>query len=84
MIFNFAIAQSVKQDLDLQSENTSQHGFQTHLIAFREQASTQGVFSVSGLHGWHVYLIFFRCSSATAATVLSSKSIICVSISKAF
>jgi hypothetical protein len=61
-----------------------QQGFQTHFIAFCEQDAMHGVVPVSGLHGWQVYLIFLRCSSVIAATVLSSKSISIVSIFSAF
>jgi hypothetical protein len=50
-------------------------GFQLHLIAFDSHAKTHGVLLVSGLQDEQVYLIFLRCSSLTAATVLSSKSI---------
>jgi hypothetical protein len=59
-------------------------GFQTHLMASCEQAITQGESPFSGLHEEHVYFIFFRCCSVTAATVLSSRSISSVVISKAF
>ena len=52
-----------------------QRGFQTHQIAFSAQAETQGALPLSGLHGEHAYLMFLRCCSVTAATVLSSKSI---------
>ena len=44
-------------------------------MAFSLQARTQGAFPVSGLQGEQAYLMFFRCFSVTAATVLSSKSI---------
>ena len=46
-----------------------------HQMAFLLQAVTQGAFPVSGLHGEQAYLMFLRCCSVTAATVLSSKSI---------
>jgi len=46
-----------------------------HQIAFSAQANMQGVLLLSGLHAEHVYLMFLRCCSVTAATVLSSKSI---------
>ena len=49
-------------------------GFLMHLIAFVLHAKTHGVLLVSGLHDEQVYLIVLRCSSLTAATVLSSKS----------
>jgi hypothetical protein len=52
-----------------------QRGFQTHQIAFSAQANTHGAFPLSGLHGEQAYLMFLRCCSVTAATVLSSKSI---------
>jgi hypothetical protein len=60
-----------------------QRGFQTHLIAFSVQASTHGALPVSGLHEEQVYFMFLRCCSVTAATVLSSKSIIIVTSSSA-
>jgi hypothetical protein len=65
-------------------QGVNYRGFHTHFIASREQATVHGPFPVSGLHDEQVYLIFFRCSSVTAATVLSSKSISIVSIFKAF
>jgi hypothetical protein len=60
----------------LQKQNQIfQRGFQMHQIAFSAQANTHDAFPFSGLHGEHVYFIFLRCSSATATTVLSSRSI---------
>ena len=62
----------------------AQRGFQMHLIAPREQANMHGALPVSGLHEEQVYLIFLRCCSVTAATVLSSRSISIVVVSMAF
>jgi Mrp family chromosome partitioning ATPase len=47
------------------------------------QANTHGALPVSGLHEEQVYLMFLRCCSVTATTVLSSKSIIMVTSSSA-
>ena len=58
-------------------------GFQIYVIAFWLQASAQGILPVSGLHGEQMYLIFLRCSSVIAATILSSRSINMASIFKA-
>ncbi len=60
-----------------------QRGFQTHQIAFSAHVNTHGALPVSGLHAEHVYLMFLRCCSVTAATVLSSKSISIVTSSRA-
>jgi hypothetical protein len=60
-----------------------QRGFQTHQIAFSAQAETHGALPLSGLHGEQAYLMFLRCCSVTAATVLSSKSIIISTSSRA-
>jgi hypothetical protein len=46
-------------------------------------ANTHGALPVSGLHEEQVYLMFLRCCSVTAATVLSSKSISIVTNSSA-
>ncbi|MCW4045677.1 MAG: hypothetical protein NWE94_09205 [Candidatus Bathyarchaeota archaeon] len=43
----------------------------------------QGVALFSGLQEEHVYLMFLRCLSVTAATALSSKSTSMVTISNA-
>jgi hypothetical protein len=59
-------------------------GFQMHVIAFWLQAEAQGMLPFSGLQGEQVYLIFLRCSSVTAATILSSRSINIASICSAF
>ena len=49
------------------------------LIALLSQANTHGALLVSGLQEEQVYFIFFRCSSVTDATVLSSRSMSMVS-----
>lgn len=54
-----------------------------HVKAFFSHADMHGVVLISGLHGEHVYFIFFLCSSVTMATSLSSKLIIIVANSKA-
>jgi hypothetical protein len=54
-------------------------GFHVQLIALPSQANTHGALLVSGLQEEQVYFIFFLCSSATEATVLSSRSINMVS-----
>ena len=54
-------------------------GFHVQLIALYSQANTHGELLVSGLQEEQVYFIFFRCSSITDATVLSSRSISMVS-----
>jgi hypothetical protein len=59
----------------MKTEARFQRGFQTHQIAFSAQANTHGALQLSGLHGEQAYLMFLRCCSVTAATVLSSKSI---------
>ena len=56
-----------------------QKGFHVHLIAFDSQANAHGALLVSGLQEEQVYFIFFRCSSVTDATFLSSRSMSMVS-----
>ena len=55
-----------------------------HVMAFFSHADTHGVVLISGLHGEQAYFIFFLCSSVTADTSLSSRSIITVTNSKTF
>ena len=50
-------------------------GFHVQFNALLSQDSTHGALLVSGLQEEQVYFIFFRCSSTTEATVLSSRSI---------
>jgi hypothetical protein len=49
------------------------------VIALVLQANMQGALFVSGLQAAQVYFIFFRWSSITEATILSSSSINIVS-----
>jgi len=65
----------LKNGITKQSQNLMNYwGFHAQLIALLSHASTHGVLLVSGLQQEHVYFIFFRCTSTTEATVLSSRS----------